>query len=377
MVKKRKVLFFIYQMGGGGAARTILNIVNNIDRKRFTPILVTLNYNGTYEENINENVKFIKLNTKRLRKAIFPLASLIKKEKIDIVFSTIPNYNTIAILSTLFSRTNAKIVVREAAYLGGTLTSNFKLRLYGLLYRFSKKVIALSEGVKENIVQRYKVHPEKIRVIYNPVDVSYINKSINHGEIKKKHRSIFEGDDKVIVTAGRLVSDKDHDTMLKAFAMVQFEIESRLVILGEGELEEKLKDKARELNIGDKVYFIGFQYNPYIYFYHADVFALSSLREGFGHVLVEALASETPVVSTNCKPGASEVLANGKYGVLCEVGNEFDLAEKIIEVLKLNKKERDIITARGLERAQDFDAKTIVKQYEEVFDEVMDIGEDS
>src|SRR5690625_1516639 len=143
-MKKKKVMFFIYQMGSGGAARTLLNILNHMNEHEFEPILVTLNFNGNYETYLKSNIKFIKLDTKRLRSAIIPLAKLIRKERPHIVFSTIPNYNTIAILAKLLSRTKTKIIVREAAYLGGTFKENVQLRGYGLLYAFAKKVIALS-----------------------------------------------------------------------------------------------------------------------------------------------------------------------------------------------------------------------------------------
>lgn len=150
-MEKKKVLFFIYQMGAGGAARTLLNIINNIDRLKFEPILVTLDFNGNYEDKVKSDITFIKLNTKRLRKAIIPLAKVIREEKVDLVFSTIPNYNTIAILANFLSFTRAKNIVREADNLGGNTITNLKLIGYGWLYKLSSQVIALSEGVKENL----------------------------------------------------------------------------------------------------------------------------------------------------------------------------------------------------------------------------------
>lgn len=371
-MKTKRVIFFIYELGSGGAARTFLNIINNINRDKITPILVTLNYNGSYETYLDKDVKFIKLNTKRLRSAIIPLSKIIRQEKADIVFSTIPNYNTIAIVANLLSFSGAKNIVREAAFLGGNKKADVKLRIYGALYKLAEKVIALSHGVKKNIENRYLVDPKKIQVIYNPVDIKSIQQRIKTGVVPREYEWIFNKEDKIIITAGRLVEDKDHKTLIQAFAKVNKKIKCKLVILGEGKLKEELIKLTTELQIEDRVYFVGFQENPYIYFHKADLFVLSSLREGFGHVLTEALASETPVVSTNCKPGAVEVLENGIYGKLCEIGNPNDMAEKIEEILTLNDNERKAIIQKGLKRVNEFHAKKIVKQYEDMFIEVIE-----
>lgn len=368
---KKRILFFIYQMGAGGAARTILNIVNNLDRKQFEPILVTLNYNGDYEGSLAPDVKFIKLRTKRLRSAIFPLAKVIRKEKADIVFSTIPNYNTVAILGNLFSFTKAKNIVREAAYLGGTPKADLKLRLYGFLYKFASRVIALSYGVKENIVNRYYVPRNKITVIYNPIDTDLIGKSIENGKIEEEHENLFLDNEKIIMTAGRLVHDKDQLTLIRAFAKVNRKHNAKLIILGEGELETELKKLATDLQVENRVHFLGFQQNPYIYFSKAHMFVLTSKREGFGHVLAEALAVGVPVVATKAKPGAVEVLDNGKYGVLCNIGDSDQIADAIEQVLTWDETKRKEVIARGLERVDSFRASSIVKQYEKVFKETL------
>lgn len=354
-------------MGAGGAARTLLNIINNLDRSKFKPLLVTLDYNGNYEEHLKSDVKFIKLKTKRLRNAILPLARVIKKERVYLVFSTIPNYNTIALLANLLSFSDAKSIVREADNLGGTITSNAKLIAYGFIYKFADQVISLSEGVKANLVKRYKVKPQNIKVIYNPVDLENIKENLESQVVKKEHSHIFQIGDKVIVTAGRLVKQKDQKTLIQAFEKVNRKIKSQLVILGEGELEEELKGLVNELGLKDRVHFVGFQYNPYIYMKEADLFVLSSIHEGFGHVLVEALATGTPVISTNCRSGPKEVLEDGEYGILTEVGNVPQLANRMIQVLSLDKEELEQLIKKGYKRAEDFDATKIVKQYEKIF----------
>lgn len=370
-MKKKKIIFFIYRLSYGGAARTMINIVNHLDRNKFEPILVTLDFTFEYDAFVKKDVTFIKLDTKRLRSAIMPLAKLLRKEQADILFSTIPNYNTIAILAKLLSRTKTKIIVREAAFLGGSLKENIKLRGYGLLYRFAKRVIALSAGVKENLIARYGLKDKHIQVIYNPVDLDYIAKAMIK-PVQGKDQCLFHSDRKIIVTAGRLVKEKDHATMLRAFRQVLQQVPSELIILGEGELESALKTLAKELKIDEHVHFVGFQQNPYQFFHQADVFALTSVTEGFGHVLVEAMATRTPVVSTRCAPGGEEVLQNGRYGKLCEVGNATEVAEQLVDVLQFNEKERTEMIAKGQERASQFSVEHIVKQYEQTFMEILE-----
>jgi glycosyltransferase involved in cell wall biosynthesis len=366
-MKRIKILFFIYQMGGGGAARTLLNIINNLDRTKFSPLLVTLNFDGSYENELKDDVTFIKLKTKRLSRSIFSLASIIRNEGVDLAFSTIPRVNTIAILANKLSFSTSKSVIREADNLGGSFLENLQLLGFGLVYKNSNQIVSLSEGVKENLVKRYKIKPDHIQVIYNPVDLMSIHQKIEQGEMAPEHEALFEIEDKVIITAGRLVEQKDQRTLLYAFAKVNHQQSSRLIILGEGPLKDELIQQAIDLNIQDRVHFIGFQSNPYIYFEKADLFVLSSLHEGFSHVIAEALATGTPVVSTNCKSGPEEVLNYGEYGELCEVGNVNEMADKMLQILRLSEEERAEVINKGYTRASHFDAKQIVKQYEKLF----------
>ena len=211
-----------------------------------------------------------------------------------------------------------------------------------------------------------------IRDRYNPIDIGQIQSDANNGVIPKEHEHIFKADKKVIITAGRLVKDKDHQTLIKAFSKVNNQLNCELVILGEGPLKDDLRNLAKKLEIEQNVHFIGFQQNPYAYFKQADLFTLSSLSEGFGHVLVEALAVGLPIVSTNCKPGAEEVLENGKYGELCEVGNHEEMAMKIKEVLTLSRNETSDVIEKGLQRADKFAVQEIVDHYEETFMKIID-----
>jgi len=206
-----------------------------------------------------------------------------------------------------------------------------------------------------------------LKVIYNPVDLYHINEQakkplpddLKHLFTKEQIRSI--------VSAGRLVKEKDQQTLIKAFAKIQKEIDSQLIILGEGELETELQTLTKQLDIDDKVHFVGFQKNPYVFFQRADLFVLTSLNEGFGHVFVEAMATGTPIVSTRCNPGAEEVLENGEYGMLAEVGDVDDVAAKMMQALQMTEDERASFVQKGYKRAEQFNVTNIVNQYEKLF----------
>ena len=167
-----------------------------------------------------------------------------------------------------------------------------------------------------------------------------------------------------------MVKCKDYPNIFRAFSLILQKEPARLVILGRGPEKEKLIQLADKLDLSKNIAFLGFQKNPYKYMKKASVFVLSSLQEGFGNVIIEAMACGTPVVSTNCPAGPDEIIENGKNGILVSVGDYKELAKAIQKVLNspfLRKKFSD----EGKNRAQDFSIINSVKQYEEVFLKIM------
>jgi len=159
---------------------------------------------------------------------------------------------------------------------------------------------------------------------------------------------------------GRLTEQKDIPTTLRAFERISKSQDVELVLLGEGELRGKLRDLAWDLGIEESVHMPGFVDNPFPYMRAADVLVLSSRWEGFGNVLVEAMACGTPVVSTECPGGPPEILRDGKYGKLVPVGDHKALADAVTQTL-----ENPIGASRFVDRAIDFDYQKITKNYED------------
>jgi len=174
---------------------------------------------------------------------------------------------------------------------------------------------------------------EKIRVIVNPV----LNDGILHaGTERLDHPWFAPGQPPVIVSAGRFVPLKNFSLLIEAFSLLRARRPVRLIILGDGPLREEYLSKAKQLGIERDVALPGFMQNPYPYYAHAALFALSSDSEALPTALIEALACGTPVISTDCPNGPREILENGRYGHLVARGDARAMASAMEDVLRGN-----------------------------------------
>jgi len=214
--------------------------------------------------------------------------------------------------------------------------------------------VAVSRGVADDLARLTGLPREKIQVIYNPVVTPEL---FVKAEEPLGHPWFAAGEPPVILGVGRLHEAKDFQTLIRAFALVRKKRVARLVILGEGEERPKLEALVRELGLEEEVALPGFVDNPFKYMKRAGVFVLSSQWEGFGNVLVEAMACGTPVVSTACPSGPEEILENGRWGRLVSVGDVDALAEAII--LTLDDKNHPDVARRAL----DFGVQRAIDEY--------------
>jgi len=170
---------------------------------------------------------------------------------------------------------------------------------------------------------------EKIKVIPNPVDLAYIL-SLTQEEITDRW---FLEDVPMLISAGRLVKQKNFACLLHAFRLVADQNPGvRLTILGKGELEEELLKLIKRLNLEKRVR-ICHSANPFKYMKKADIFVLSSLWEGYPNVLLEAFACGTPLISADCPSGPREIIENDKDGILVTPNNPEALARAIKRLL--------------------------------------------
>ncbi|WP_445146213.1 glycosyltransferase [Dyella sp. Tek66A03] len=258
----------------------------------------------------------------------FPkLVSLIRMVKPHAVLSTMTGTNLLVVLACLRARIHMRLVLREAASLVNT-KSVLKRQAMRWLYRCADGLVAVSAGVAQDL-RGLGLSDDRIHVIRNPVDVEQLRYLAGKGRPLSSH-----GDEPYVVSLGRLAEQKDHPTLLHAYAASALRASHRLVIVGGGDWHGRLKHLADELGLADRVLFTGAMDNPYRVLADAELHVLSSRWEGYPNVLLEALALGVPVVSTDCPHGPREILNDGRHGRLVPVADAATLARAMDEELK-------------------------------------------
>jgi glycosyltransferase involved in cell wall biosynthesis len=372
-VSKKKISLFIPSLKGGGAERAMLNLANELSiDNNFKVDLVLIERAGTYLAEVKSRVNIVDLKSSNVPKSLFPLIKYLKKEKPDILISTLSHASVVSILATMLSKSKAKTIVRMANTFSKVLKNiNFPVRMilfFGvkIFFRFADEIVAVSDGVADDLAKTIKISRDSIKVIYNSTDVEKIRKkceeSADHSWLKNKTTP-------VVLAVGRLTIEKDYPALIKAFSILSEKNNFRLIILGEGKKRNELENLIKKLELQEKIDLLGFTRNPFVYMRNCDVFVLSSATEGFPNTLIEAMACGTPVVSTDCPSGPREILDNGKFGKLVKVGDEKALAEAILETIKNPLSSEELIN-RVREK---FSLEEAIKKYLDIIQKYLDI----
>jgi len=337
--KFKSIAFFMPSLAGGGAERVILTLAEEFSRYNIKVYLVLVKHQGHYISQVPKNIKIINLNTNQFY-VTQKLSTFLKKYNPDVLLSAMDRPNIVAIWSKTLSRYKGKTIISvhttttRSCYNKLSLKSLITPTLVKLFYNKSDLIIAVSKGVSDDLTKKLKIK-NKIITIYNPIDLKNIRlKSMetpSHPWLKNKETPILLG-------VGRLTKAKNFPLLIKATSLVIKKTPVRLIILGEGSDQAKINKLIKKLGLQQIISMPGFVKNPYSYMRRSSVFVLSSLWEGFGNVIVEALATSTPVVSTDCPNGPREILENGKYGTLVPIGDPYKMANAILSTIRSSQK---------------------------------------
>jgi len=326
----RRVLMFLPDLDGGGAQRTFVNLAGALPEDRVLPTLVAARADGPAKTWLSAQVPLVDLGCSRVRHAILPLWRLIRDSRPDVVFATMADANVIAALATFPQAHRPKIILREtnSHRERGDISSLHRM-LIGLTYRRADAIIALSEGVRRELVEDYRLEAARTVTIHNPVDIEGLAATV---ESYRHQPAPLEGEGRIILAMGRLHRQKGFDILIEAFAALS-DPSMRLVILGEGEERAALEAQTKNLGVEARVHLPGFDARPERWLAYTDLFVLSSRWEGFGHVLAEAMAAGVPVIAARAPHGPEEIIEDGKTGLLVPVADPVALTQAMARLL--------------------------------------------
>ena len=355
-----RIAFFFGNFSGGGVQRVRLVLAREFFSRGLEVDLVVVNRQGDLRSRVPEGVGVVDLGARRSALALPKLVKYLRAAKPKAILSSQTHHNILAIIARRVSGIPTRLVVGEHHNLienrkDEGLPAFLHLLAARFIYPHADAILAVSKGVAESIRDALGIPGDMIWVIYNPIDILELLKKTRE---QIDHHWFDHPKIPVIIGVGRLSKEKDFPTLIESIAHLKKTREVHLLILGDGEERDKLDLIIRQHDLERDVQLLGFVDNPYAYLSRASLFVLSSRREGFPNVLLEALACGTPAVATDCPSGPAELLENGRFGRLVPVGEPQALASAIDKTLE-NPLESETL----VQRARDFSVELIGDQY--------------
>jgi len=380
---KQPLAIIINSMVGGGAERVTSILLDQLKDQYEIHLLIG---NNIIEYDLPQEQKIYLFNFLQHKKGYFfkflkipfhayECLQYFKKHNIEISLSFLNRPNFINCILKLYNWKGKVMISERQAPSKEYRKSIFKNLIGGnlirLLYRKADLIIPNANGITTDLKNNFGLNKANFRVINNPINIEKIRTDLRL--IEKRAATTF-----TFINIARLEKQKDHNTLLRAFAKLSY-LDCQLVLLGKGSLEQEIKTTITELGLSDKVKLIGFSDKPFEYLKNADCFILSSDYEGFPNVVLEALACSLPVIATDCRTGPREILAPesdfnkeikseieiGRYGLLTPVANVDKMAEAMT-LLYTDTQLRKQFREDAFSRAKDFDLSNIIEQFRQV-----------
>lgn len=348
---------------GGGAERVAVNLANGFVRRGYAVDMVLLSADGVFLADLLPEIRVIDLKAYRMLMALLPMVRYLRQSRPGALLACMWPLTVIALWAHRLSRVPTRMVVAEHTTwsrdeIAGSKFGRWKVSTtMHHAFAHADAIVTVSKGAADDLALFANLERETITAIYNPIS----------GDEKRRYSgphpsaNWWTGTHHRVLAVGTLKSIKDYSTLVAAFALLRKQVDARLLILGEGECRSALEVQVRRLGLDGFVFMPGFATDLLPYYQRADLHVLSSTGEGFGNVIVEALAAGTPVVSTDCPSGPREILCDGQFGRLVPVGDASALAAAMAESLA-STHDRDALKAR----AQDFSIDKAVGHYVEL-----------
>jgi glycosyltransferase involved in cell wall biosynthesis len=319
------ILFLIPTLQGGGAEHSIVDLIAGLSRVGVKISLAVFDLNdAVFLSRLPVECSVINLESRRTRWSILGILRTIWKLKPELVFVTLSHVNlVVGLIRGLLPRNTICVaqqvtMISDMTVTGRGLGAKVRRWFYQISYRQFNQIICVSQTVMKDLLATLDLDPAKVKVIYNPIDLlevaSQIASEDPNSEAHRFVKSLPPGST-LLMAAGSLTYHKGFDILIDSLALCD---DKRLqtIVLGEGPMRRELELRAKQKDLLNHIHFVGFKLDPYRWFQKADWFVLSSRMEGFGNVIVEALACGLPVIATPAGGAVAEVLRHVKGCVI-------------------------------------------------------------
>lgn len=315
----------------------MVGLANGLVERGYSVDLAVVRSEGPYKNAVDQRVRIFDLKASRVLLSVPGLVRYLRDVRPNALLSTLDYANVGALWAHRLAHVQTRMVILEQNTISISCQQSPRWRqrimprLARRFYPWADHIIGNSQGVADDLMHITGLPPTRMHVIYNPVVTPAVSEKL---KVRPSHPWFAPDQPPVVLAVGRLTAQKDFATLIRAFADVQRNRPARLMILGEGADRLELEALVRRLNLEPHVSLPGFVENPYAYMAYSAAFVLSSRWEGLPTVLIEALASGTRVIATDCPSGPREILADGQYGSLVPSQNVRALAEAISAALE-------------------------------------------
>ena len=362
-----RVAIYLPSFEGGGAERAMVDVANGLRSEGLTVDLVVIRDEGPWRRLVSCDVRLVAIRSRGALPGFIKLLRYLRRDGPDVLVASGTSPIILAMLAQRFMR-RLLVVARIGVNLSAGDMSQLSIRkrvvrkAQANMALRADAIITNSAGSSEDLVRNLAAPPANVHTIHNPV----LQPSLAEEAGKAVEHPWFRSPGiPIILSAGRLQPEKDHATLIRAFALIAQHRDVRLVVLGEGAERRTLVRLTHQLDVADRVDFPGFHANPFAFMAKSRLFVLSSIQEGMPNVLIQAMACGTPVVSTDCPSGPREVLQDGRWGTLVPVGDARSLAEAMSATL-----DRPLPRATLTARANAFSADASIQGYLSLIEEL-------
>lgn len=354
---------FLHDLRAGGAERVSVNLANAIRHKGHLVDLVLVNRQGraAFFDDLDKSVRIFELPQSRTLASPLGFWSYIRLEKPDLVISALTHINISSLIACRLSGYRPRLTIVEHGQFSRERSKPMAasvrcaFRLAPWLYPTADMIAAVSEGAKKDLAESTGIDSERISVLHNPV---VIEGSVERSLEPVDHPWFGDNEPPVVLAVGAMRAEKNFPLLVRAFDEMRLQRMARLIVIGDGPEKSVIEKCVALSRHAEDIALIGFQSNPLKYMRRAALLALSSDHEALPTVLIEAMSCGTPVVSTDCPYGPSEILSGGRFGMLVKLGDARALAVAMAQTLE-SSVSKDLL----IKRANDFSSDIAADRY--------------